>query len=88
MFGLDPANGARPRAHHHGIGDDLAALEPDAIKQVALGDAGGREQNVTLGHVFHGVLLGDVLDPHAPGALDLVGAIDHQPPLHLAAEAA
>ena len=43
---LDPAHGARARAHHQRLGRRPGAAVADALEDVAVGDAGGGEEDV------------------------------------------
>ena len=54
----------------------------------AVGDAGRGEQAVAAHHVLHLVVLARIGDAHLGGALALLLGVEHQPALHLAADAA
>eukprot|EP01136_Pigoraptor_vietnamica_P043675 Opistho-1_new@19395 len=88
VHGLYEADGAGRRAHHHRVRLDAVALEGDAVEEVAVGDAGGGEEDVTGGHLRQVVLLVRLGDAHAFGAGALLLGVEDQPALHLAADAA
>ena len=49
MAGLDAADGARARAHDQRLGGRAGAAVADALEDVAVGDAGGGEEDVLAG---------------------------------------
>ena len=75
------------RAHHDRLGLRAVAEEPDAVEEVALGDAGGGEHDVALRELLGAVdrVLG--LDAHALGARALLVVAEPEPALELAADA-
>src|SRR5215210_5914799 len=68
---------AAARAHHDALRghDILAAVDP--FEQRAVGDSGGGEDAVALGHVLERVDPLQVFDPPAPRARDLVVVAEH-----------
>src|SRR6516165_5103113 len=87
VLGPDPAHRAAARAHHHRLGLDHAFAETYPLEQRAGGDAGCREQAVAPHHVLDLVFLARVLDAHPGGALAFFLGVEHEAPLHLAADA-
>src|SRR5580700_2072983 len=87
VLGPDPAHRAAARAHHHRLGLDRAVAESYPLEQRAGGDAGCGEQAVASHHVLDPVFLARVLDAHPGGALALFVGVEHEAPLHLAADA-
>ena len=67
---------------------DRVAGEFHSGEKIAVGDAGGREQHVALRHFFHPVDLVGIGNAHLGSTGDLLGRIELQPALHLAADAA
>src|ERR1700682_556817 len=89
VLGLDVADRAGDRTHHHGLGlDDAVLAEFDARQQRTGGDAGRREQAVALGHFLGAVDEARIVDAHLVGALASLLGVENQPALHLAADAA
>ena len=88
MLGFDPAYGAGDGAHHHRLGPDNAVAELDALQHTAIGDAGRREQAIAPHHVLDLIFPARVLDAHFRRTLMPFLGIDHEPALHLAADAA
>src|SRR5882757_8855221 len=88
VLGPDPPHRAGNRAHHHGLGLDHVLAELDASEQRAIGDAGGGEQAVALHHVGDLIFLARIADPHLGRARALLFGVEHEPALHLAADAA
>src|SRR6202163_1790542 len=84
----DTPHGAARRAHHYGLGLDDAVAESDAAQHAPVGDAGRRKQTIAAHHVLDLIFLARILDAHLGGALALLVGVDHQPALHLAADAA
>src|SRR5215469_1065609 len=87
VLGPDPAHRAAARAHYHRLGLDHALAEPYPLEQRACSDAGCREQAVASHHVLDLVFLARVLDAHPGGPLALFLGVEHETPLHLAADA-
>src|ERR1700710_1040434 len=87
-LGLDVADGAGDRAHHDGFGLDHAFTELDAREKRTCRGARGREQAVAPRHVLDPVDELRVRHAHLVGALALLFAVEDQPALHLAADAA
>src|ERR1700712_1831468 len=85
---LDVADGAGDRAHHDGFGLDHVLAEFYAREQRTCVDAGSREQAVAARHVLDAVNELRIRDAHLVGALTLLFAVQDQPALHLAADAA
>src|SRR5215208_5233913 len=53
---LDTAHRAGAGAHHQGLGRGVTVVQvADAVEQVAVGDAGGREEDVVAGNQIVGV---------------------------------
>src|SRR4051794_19339148 len=50
VTGVDAAHGARLRPHHQRLCGGTAAVVADAPQELAVGDAGGREEAVVAGH--------------------------------------
>ena len=70
------------------VGGDMRAVEPDARQHRSVGDPGGGEHDITGGKLGKLEFMVGVLDPHAPRPLPLLGLLQHQPSLHLSADAA
>src|SRR5712675_3338506 len=88
MFGLDVAHGAGDRAHHHCLRLDDILAELDPRQQRTGGNTGRGEQAVAARHVLDAVDKARIIDAHLAGALAFLLAIEDQPALHLAADAA
>src|SRR5215204_1445332 len=89
VLGANPPHRAGDGAHHHRFGlDDTILAEAHALEQIAVGHAGRREQAIAFDHVFDAVLLARIFDAHLDGALALLLGVEHEPALHLAADAA
>src|SRR5260221_12810195 len=88
VLASDPAHRAGDRAHHHRLSFDHVLAEPHACEQRPVGDAGRGEQTIALHQVADLILLARVLDAHFPGPLALFFGVEHEPTLHLAADAA
>src|SRR5262249_17987557 len=54
----------------------------------AVGDAGRGEQHVAARHLVGAIDLGGGVDAHLGGAFELLGAVEHEAALYLAADAA
>jgi hypothetical protein len=87
VLGANPAHGAGGGAHHHGLGLDHVVAETDSLEHGAGGNAGRGKHAVALHHVFHGVFLAGVLDPHLGRAAALFLGVEHQAALYLPADA-
>src|SRR3984893_9386610 len=88
VLGLDVTHRTGDRTHHHGLDLDYIHAELDARQQRAGGDAGCGKQAVAPRHVLDAVNHARVVDAHLGGALALLLAVEDQPTLHLAADAA
>jgi hypothetical protein len=88
MLGPDPADGAAGRAHDHGFGFDHLSAKLHAAQHVAIGDAGRREQAFAVDYIFDLIFTAWIFDAHFGGALALSFGIEHEPGLHLTADAA
>src|SRR5579862_9819480 len=87
MMRLDQAYRARLRAHDHGVGITAVAFAPHPAQHGPVGDAGGREHDVTLCQIEEPVFAIQILDAHAPGTRLLFVAAEQEASLHLAADA-
>ena len=86
--GVDDANRARLRAHHHRLRRRAAGEKMDAIEIVAIGDARGREHHVTRGQFLDRKLLLDVANAHFFCALNFFIVARRQATLKFAADTA
>src|SRR5688572_16639927 len=88
VLGADPAHRAGDRTHHHRLGLDDVAAETHALEHGAGGHACRREQAVAPYHVLDLVALAHIVDAHFERALAPLLGVEHEPALHLTADAA
>src|SRR6185503_11858408 len=84
---LDPAHRAGGGPHHHAFGGDEVAMPVHAAQHGAVGDAGGGKHHIARHQIQQTVFAVQVLDAPFCGAAFFILIAEHQPPLHLPADA-
>src|SRR5438309_7767710 len=87
IFCGHPADSSGARAHDDALSRDAIAAPVYAFQERTVGNAGGGKNAVALRHVLQRVDALQILDAPPVGARDLVVIAEHQPALHLPADA-
>src|SRR5215475_3281495 len=87
MLSADPADRPGCGSHYHRFGINGVLLEAHTLEQRAAGNAGCGKDAVTSDHIPHRVFFSRIQDAHPLRALAFFIGIEHEPPLHLSADA-